>query len=70
VAERRALLREANAAVVAQVRGFHARPWAPGDADSVVQEFVCECSDVPCVATVRVAVGVASSAPVLAPGHG
>ena len=32
VAERRALLREANEAVVAQVRGYYAHPWAEGDA--------------------------------------
>ena len=37
-AERRALLREANAAIVAQVRGYYARPWAEGDAESVVRE--------------------------------
>jgi hypothetical protein len=69
-AQRRALLREANTAVVAQVRGYHARPWAQGDADTVVKEFVCECGDVSCVTSVRAPVGAASAAPVLAPGHG
>lgn len=65
-AERQALLREANLAVVAQVRAYHARPWAEGDAEAVVRELVCECGDPACVATVQVPVGVASSAPVLA----
>ena len=70
MAERRALLREANAAVVAQVRGFYARPWALGDADSVIQQFVCECGEVSCDTDVRAPVGVAAAAPVFAPGHG
>lgn len=68
-AERRALLREANAAVAAQVRGYHARPWAKGDAESVVRTFVCECGDTRCEASVERAVGAVAAAPVLAPGH-
>jgi hypothetical protein len=32
-AERRALLREANLAIVEQVRGYFARPWATGDSE-------------------------------------
>jgi hypothetical protein len=67
---RRALLREANAAIVAQVRGYHARPWAEGDADTVVRTFVCECGDRGCAARVELAVGAVAAGPVLAPGHG
>jgi hypothetical protein len=69
-AERRALLREANEAMAAQVRTYYARPWAEGDADSVVGEFSCECGDASCAATLRLPVGAVSSAALLAPGHG
>jgi hypothetical protein len=68
-AERRQLLREMNEAVVAQVRDYHARPWAAGEADLVEQLFVCECCEPECVADVRVAVGEAAPGPVLAAGH-
>jgi hypothetical protein len=68
-AERRALLREANEAIVAQVRGYHARPWAEGDAESVVREFLCECGSTTCHAGVPVPVGAAMAGPVLAPRH-
>ena len=43
--ERQALLREANEAIVAQVRGYHARLWAEGDPEVVEREFVCECGN-------------------------
>lgn len=69
LSERRALLREANLAVVSQVRGFHARPWAIGDAEAVVREFVCECGDPACDASVRLPLAAVSSKAVLAPGH-
>ncbi len=69
-AERRVLLREANDAVAAQVRGYHSRPWAGGDAEAVVREFLCECGDPACTAVVPLPLGALSSAPVLAPGHG
>jgi len=68
-AERRALLREANEAVVAQVRGYYARPWADGDPDEVVRTFLCECGGTLCHASVDVRVEVAADAPVLATGH-
>jgi hypothetical protein len=42
-AERRALLRYANAAIVAQHRSYAARSWASRDALSVVRAFACEC---------------------------
>ena len=43
VADRQTLLREANQAVVDQVRAYFARPWADGDAETVVHPFLCEC---------------------------
>jgi hypothetical protein len=70
LAERRALLREANAAIAAQVRGYYARPWADGDPESLVREFVCECGDPGCDASVELAVGALSAGPALAAGHG
>lgn len=69
VAERRALLREANKAVVAQVRGFYARPWADGDPGEVVRSFLCECGDRLCELSLDVPVDAAGDAPVLAAGH-
>jgi hypothetical protein len=68
-AERRALLREANAAIVAQVRGYYARPWAEGDAESVVREFLCECGNAACHADVHVPVAAVTAGAVFAPGH-
>ena len=53
-AERRVLLREANAAIVAQVRGCCARPWAQGEAGAVVGEVLCECGSTACQAGVQV----------------
>ncbi len=70
LSERRALLREANEAVVAQVRGYYARPWADGDADEVVRTFVCECGDADCDEDVRTTVGAAGRSSVLAGAHG
>jgi hypothetical protein len=69
LADRRALLREANAAIVAQVRAYYARPWAEGDAESVLRTFVCECGDADCASTVDLAVGAFAVGPVLALGH-
>jgi hypothetical protein len=68
-AERQALLREANEAIVAQVRGYYARPWAEGDAESVVREFLCECGSTACHASVHVPVAAVLAGAVLAPGH-
>jgi hypothetical protein len=67
--ERRTLLREANEAIVAQVRGYYARPWAEGDADDVRRTFLCECGDPVCEEDVETNVAAASRAPVLAPRH-
>jgi hypothetical protein len=69
LAERRALLREANEAIAAQVRGYYARPWAAGDAESVVREFLCECGNAACQVGVHVSVAAVMSGAVLAPGH-
>jgi hypothetical protein len=68
-AERRALLREANQAIVAQVRGHFARPWAEGDAHPIVREFLCECGSTSCHASVHVPVAAVMAGAVLAPGH-
>ena len=68
--ERRGLLREANVSVAEQVRGFYRRPWAEGDPEDVVRDFVCECGDGSCVANVDTTVRDAAGGPVLAAGHG
>jgi hypothetical protein len=67
--ERRALLREANEAIVGQVRGYYARPWAEGDPDDVIRGFMCECGDPACDVDLDLAVGEAAGGPALAPGH-
>jgi hypothetical protein len=68
LAERRSLLREANEAIVGQIRAYCARPWADADADRFMRRFVCECGDPGCGAIVEAEVGVATKEPVLAPG--
>lgn len=68
-AERAALLREINQAVVDQIRAGRSRPWADGHADEAFAWFVCECADHGCVAEVETTVGLADRAPLLAPGH-
>jgi hypothetical protein len=68
-AERRALLREANEAIIEQVRGYYARPWADGDPNDVVRTFVCECGDPSCETDVDLRVGDAAAGRVLAAGH-
>jgi hypothetical protein len=60
--ERRALLREINEAIVAQVRGYHARPWADGRPDAVVRRFVCECGDRACEVELELPVGAVARA--------
>lgn len=68
--ERQALLREANQAIAAQLRGFYARPWAGGDPDSVIRDLICECGDRRCDARVSTRLSALVSGAVLAPGHG
>jgi hypothetical protein len=67
--DRRALLREINGAIVAQVRGYFARPWANGDPDAVVRRFVCECGDPACAVDLDLLVGDVAGGRALAPGH-
>jgi hypothetical protein len=69
LAERRALLREANLAHVEQIRAFHARPWANGDAESTISGFVCECGDAACAAGVELPVAAVALDEAIAPGH-
>jgi len=69
LADRRALLREANEAVVEQVRGYFARPWAQGDPEQVVRSFLCECGLTECSESVEATVERAAR-PVYSPGHG
>jgi hypothetical protein len=67
--ERRTLLREINGAIVAQVRGYYARPWANGDPDAVVRRFVCECGDPACTVDLELTVAEVATGPALARGH-
>lgn len=67
--ERRALLREANLEVVAQVRAGVAHIGAGGVADDVRRTFVCECGRSSCASGVEQRVGDAAAGPALAPGH-
>jgi hypothetical protein len=66
---RQRLLRETNLAVVNQVRGFHARPWATGDAGSVTREFACECGEPSCETMVSANVAEAAAGPIRSQGH-
>lgn len=67
--DRRALLREANLAVVEQLRGYFARPWTQGIADDVERAFACECGDTACTDDVVATVRTAASRALVAEGH-
>lgn len=67
--ERQRLLGEINEAVLVQVRGYYARPWAEGDPNVVRRRFVCECGDTTCDLDLDLEVGRVSAQPALAPGH-
>ncbi|MFJ8953705.1 AAA family ATPase [Streptomyces sp. NPDC102381] len=67
--ERRALLREANEAVVAQIAGYFGRPWADGEPGDREVAFSCECGDASCTARVTRAATGLPAAPLLAAGH-
>jgi hypothetical protein len=69
VEERRALLREINEAIVAQLRAYYARPWADGDPDTIVRRFVCECGDPACEVDLELTVGEVAAGPARAPAH-
>ena len=58
------MLREANQAVVDQVRGYFARPWADGDAEAVVRPFLCECGAPGCDVEVDATVAAAAAGPI------
>ena len=66
IEERRELLRQANLDIVSQVRGYYARPWAIGDSETVVRQFMCECADRDCTEFVYATVSSASQQPVIA----
>jgi len=69
VSERRHLLREANLEIVSQVRGYYARPWAVGNPEAVVRNFICECGATTCAAFVEASVAAADRGPVVLAGH-
>ncbi|MGH3116975.1 MAG: hypothetical protein ACRDQ2_07640, partial [Gaiellales bacterium] len=69
-AERRALFRSANYAVVSQCLGYLARPWLTGDPETLVREFVCECDDPECQAIIELPIAAVSEERLLAPEHG
>ncbi|GAB3761463.1 hypothetical protein [Microlunatus parietis] len=74
--ERRALIREGNAAIVGQYRAGLARPWATTRPEEIVRAFDCECAAPGCTALIDLPL-TAFPEPfgpddplVLAPGHG
>ncbi len=73
-AERRGLLRYANAAMVSQALAYLARPWSAGDPESFVRAFVCECDDPECDVVMELPVAVyereAAAGAVVAHGRG
>ena len=52
-----------------QVRGYYARPWAVGNPEAVVRDFICECGHRSCETLVQVLVGGAADSPVLSTEH-
>lgn len=63
--DRRTLMREANLAIVEQIRTAVTRPWHSGDPEAVERDFYCECGYGGCVETVRTSVAIAAAGPVL-----
>lgn len=63
---RRALLRDANRALVEQVRAGARRAWSSANAEDVRRRFACECGDPSCVLELELAVAEAAASPVLA----
>lgn len=51
--QRRALIREGNAAIVGQYRAGLARPWSTGDPAEIIRTYDCECARPGCVALLR-----------------
>ena len=52
--EHHALLREANDALVFQVRTGTARPWATETPETLTRDFICECDDPECRAILTI----------------
>lgn len=67
-AERAALARQANLAIVKQCRGFAERPWTTVALSDMTRDFGCECGAADCLAEVGLTVADYAS-PVLAEGH-
>ena len=71
--ERRALLRYANDAVVAQARGFLSRVGTPADLEVFTRVFVCECGNPRCEEDLEMPVAAferaAAAGAVTAPRH-
>jgi len=73
--ERRALIREGNAAIVAQYRAGLARPWSTAVPEQIVRAYDCECADPGCVELISLPLSAfpepfgPEAPPVLAPGH-
>lgn len=69
---RRALIREANAALAAQVHGYVLRPFTQGGVDEITRPFACECDDSECSLTLELPVAEwerMAARPVIAPDH-
>lgn len=52
IMERRALIREGNAAIVGQYRAGLARPWSTIDPATVIRAYDCECAQPNCTALI------------------
>ncbi|CAM3105170.1 AAA family ATPase [Stackebrandtia soli] len=68
--QRAELLRASNQAIVDQVRGFFARPWAVGNAETQRATLDCECGGAECLDTVDVVIGELSDVPLISDDHG
>lgn len=75
VAERQALVRFSNRAIVVQYETGCARPWATADLRTLVRPFSCECGGVDCDELIELAIADFPPRPdetspaLLAPGH-
>lgn len=65
-AERGALVRYANEAIVSQHLAYFARPWSTGDPRTTIRAFACECGQPDCVAEVDLAIADLPREPLLA----
>jgi len=73
--ERQILIRQGNAAIVAQYRDGLARSGNMQEGDGPVRSYDCECGELSCSMMIELPLSLlptpftASSAPILAPGH-